>query len=95
MEFGYIDGFNLKKSRDSFNLKDNILSTMMEFKKIFVKNILKVSIKGKNYNIVGKLGMNHAVVDITNSEDISVGDEVIISTACPIYINSNIRREYI
>lgn len=95
MEFGYIDGFNLKKARDSFSLKDNILSMLMEVKKIFVKGTLKVSIKGKCYNIVGKLGTNHAIIDITGSEDISIGDEVIILNACPIYINSNIRREYI
>ena len=95
MVFGYIDGFNLKKARDSFNLKDNILSTLMEFKKIFVKGTLKVDIKGKSYNIVGKLGTNHAIIDITNSDNINIGDEVIIPSICPIYINSNIRREYI
>lgn len=49
---GYIDGFNLKRARDSFNLKDNILSSLIEIKKIFKKNNLKVKIKGKDYNVV-------------------------------------------
>ncbi len=52
-------------------------------------------IKGKNYNIVGKLGMNHGIIDITGDYDIKVGDEVILNDISPMYINSNIRREYI
>lgn len=51
---GYIDGFNLKKARDSFNLKDNILSIFMEIKKLFVKGTLKVSINGKMFKVVRK-----------------------------------------
>ena len=50
--FGYIDGFNLKKSRDSFSFKDNIISCLIEIKKIFIKPYLKAKIKEKNYNIV-------------------------------------------
>ena len=52
---GYIDGFNLKRARDSFSLKDNILSCLIEFKKIFKKETLKVQIKGKTYKVVRKI----------------------------------------
>ena len=93
--FGYIDGFNLKKSKDVFSLKDKILTFLIDFKKIFIKNSLKVKINGKIYNVIGKLGTNHCVIDITGDETIKIGDEVIILDYYPIYINSNIEREYV
>lgn len=38
--------------------------------------------------------MYHAVVDITGDKNIKVGDEAILDVS-PMYVNSNIRREYI
>ena len=51
---GYIDGFNLRRARDSFSFKDNVLAVLMELKKIFIKDNLKVKINGKIYNVVRK-----------------------------------------
>ena len=92
-QFGYIDGLNLKNGRDSFSFKNNILSVGMEIKNIFTKPSLKVIIRNKKYNIIGRIGMYHAIVDITGADNIKKGDEVILNIA-PIYTNSNIRREY-
>lgn len=91
---GYMDGLNVKNARDSFNLKDNILSICMEIKKLFTKPNLKVIIRNRKYNVIGRLGMYHAIIDISGAGDISLGDEVIMQIA-PIYTNLNIRREYI
>jgi len=66
----------------------------MEIKKIFIPTRLKVKIKNKEYAVVGRLGMYHAIVDITGREEIHIGDEVCIDIS-PIYINNNIRREYV
>ena len=66
----------------------------MEIKKIFTKPNLNVIIRNKNYNIIGRIGMYHAIVDITGANNIEKGDEVILN-ASPIYINSNIERKYI
>lgn len=91
---GYIDGLNKNKLRDDFTLKNNLISAILEIRKIFKDNTLKVEIDKKIYRIIGKLGMYHAIVDITSGQDINVGDEVILDIA-PIQANDEIRREYI
>lgn len=91
---GYMDGLNVRNGRDSFSFKNNILSICMEIKKLFTKPNLKVIIRDRKYNIIGRLGMYHAIIDITGANDIKIGDEVFLSIA-PIYTNNNIRREYI
>ena len=88
-----MDGINVKNQRDIYNLKNNIISVFMELKKLFKKNNIKVRIRNKEYNVIGRLGMFHIVVDITGA-DIKENENVYIESA-PIYINPNIRREYI
>lgn len=91
---GYIDGLNKNKLRDDFSFKNNLISVIIELKKIFKDNSLKAEINGRKYKIIGKLGMYHAIIDITGANNINVGDEVILDIA-PIQTNDGIRREYI
>ena len=67
---------------------------MMEIRKIFKDNSLKVKIKDKYYRILGRIGMYHCIVDITNTDDIKIGDEVEIDIT-PLQTNDEIRREYV
>lgn len=90
---GYMDGLNLGKLRDDFSLKNNILAVLIEFKKIFKDNKLKVIINEKTYNIIGRIGMYHSIIDITESKDIKVGDEVFLNVH-PLQTEEGIRREY-
>lgn len=89
---GTMDGFNMKKDRDIFSFKENFLSVGIEVKKFFKDNRLKVLIKDKKYNIIGRIGMYHAVVDITGA-DVSLEDEVVLDIP-PMQVNQTIRREY-
>jgi len=91
---GYMDGFNMRKDRDIFSFKENFLSVGIEIKKFFKDNKLKVIIKDKKYNIIGRIGMYHCVVDITESQDLDIGDEVTFEIL-PMKVNSIIRREYV
>lgn len=91
---GYNDGLNKNKLRDTFNLKENILSVGIEIKKIFKDNNIKVSINGQKYNILGRIGMCYSVIDITGNDEIKVGDKVYIEIS-PLQTNEVIRREYI
>ena len=47
----------------------------------------------KKYDIIGTLGMYHAVIDITDS-DVNLEDVVEVSVN-PLYLAEKIRREYI
>ncbi len=91
---GYMDGLNKNKLRDDFSLKNNLISICMEIKKVFKDNSIKVKINNENYRVIGRLGMYHAVIDITNSNNINIGDEVELPIT-PLQTSENIRREYI
>lgn len=90
---GYMDGLNMRKDRDIFSVKENLLSIGIEIKKVFKNNKLQVTIKDKKYTIIGRIGMYHAVIDITDSDNITLDDEVVFEIP-PMQVNSIIRREY-
>ena len=89
-----MDGLNLKNCRDTFGFIDNIISIGMEIKKVFTRPKLTVNINNKVFNIIGRLGTYHSIVDITKGDNLNIGDEVILDIS-PMYANINIRREYI
>lgn len=91
---GYMDGLNRNKLRDDFSFKNNIISIGMEIKKVFKNNNINVRINEKNFKIIGRLGMYHAIIDITNDNNIKIGDEVELNIT-PLQTNDIIRREYI
>lgn len=91
---GYMDGLNRNKLRDDFSFKNNFISVCMEIKKLFKDNSIKVKINNEDYKIIGRLGMYHSVIDITNSNNINIGDEVELPIN-PLQANGEIRREYI
>lgn len=52
-----------------------------------------MQIKDEKYKVIGRVGMNHISVDVTDS-NVNIEDIVKIEIS-PILVNSNIRREYI
>lgn len=91
---GHMDGLNRSDLREDFSLKNNLIAILMEIRKLFRDNYYKVKINGKEYKIIGRVGLCHATIDITDSEDIKPGDEVILN-AHPTRVNEVIRREYV
>ncbi|MCR5185564.1 MAG: alanine racemase [Clostridia bacterium] len=91
---GNMDGFNYGKLRDDYTFKNNVIAVLMEFRKIFRDNTLKVKINGKKRIVIGRLGMYHCIVDVTDDPNVEINQEVQIDIA-PLNVNSNIRREYI
>lgn len=91
---GYMDGLNQGNKRDNFKFSNNIIAVLMEIKKIFKDNRFDAKINGKNYKIIGRLGMYHAIIDITGAEDIKV-DDIVSLDITPLQTNDEIRREYV
>lgn len=89
---GYADGFNMVAGRDMFRPIDKLRYIVRDIKDSIKRQTLKVEIKGKTYPILGRLGMYHVCVDITNT-NITLDDEVKFQVN-PIFVDSSIRREY-
>ena len=90
---GYKDGFNMNTKNDMFRFVDKLRSLKHNVQNLFTKEELFVNIAGKNYPIIGKIGMFHITVNITNSH-INTNDEVLLNVN-PIHVDSLVEREYV
>ena len=90
---GYADGFNVKVDRDMFRSIDKLRYIVRDIKNAFKKQEIFVKINGEKCTVLGRLGMFHVSVDITN-KDIKINDEVIFEVS-PMLVDSNIKRLYI
>lgn len=90
---GYADGFGLERKIDAFSFSEKMKSCIYVIKKVLKTNYLQVRINDKKYKVLGRVGMFHSSIDITDTE-IKPGDEVYIDNLSPILISGNIRREY-
>ena len=79
--------------QDMFRFVDKLRNLSHSLKNFLNKNRLKVTIEGKEYNIIVKVGMYHVAIDITNS-NIKIGDIVYLDIN-PLHVDERIRREYI
>ncbi len=89
---GYSDGVNFGKQNDTFKLIDKIRILKNSFEDIFKDKHLYVFVKNYKCRVVGKVGMNHTVIDITG-KDIKIGDKVEFNIS-PLNISDKVRREY-
>lgn len=90
---GYADGFNVKVDRDMFRPIDKLRYIVRDVKNAFKKQQLYVTINGEKCKILGRLGMFHVSVDITD-KSIKINDEVRFEIS-PMFVDSRITRDYI
>lgn len=90
---GYKDGFNMGTKEDMFRFVDKLRNLKNDIIKLLKKDHLVVWINDRYYNVVGKIGMYHLAIDVTNS-NVEIGDKVQISVN-PVHADSSVRREYI
>ena len=90
---GYKDGFNMGTKEDMFRFVDKLRNIKNDIIKLLKKDHLVVWINDRYYNVVGKIGMYHLAIDVTDS-NVEIGDKVQISVN-PLHADSSVRREYI
>lgn len=90
---GYYDGFNVKSYHDDYRIRDKLRYIYHAIKDLIKDKKFRVTIHDKKYIVLGKVGMYHMAIDITDSEEIKINDEVYLDVS-PLYVDSSIRREY-
>ena len=86
-------GFHVGIKNDTFKFVDKLRILKNSMESFLKDEKIYVTIRGNKYPIIGKVGMNHITVDVTDA-DIQINDIVNLD-ASPVLINSKIRREYI
>jgi len=94
VQFGFFEGYNTGSKQDMFRDVDNIRNAVGSIKNLFRRQVLQVDINDKKYNVIGKTGMYHVIIDITNGKDIKVNDEVIVPIN-PLNIDREVERDYV
>ena len=90
---GYADGFNVKVDRDMFRPIDKLRYVVRDIKDAMKNKKLYVTINGGKCEVLGRLGMYHASVDVSNKQ-VKLNDEVHFDVS-PMFVDSNIEREYV
>lgn len=91
--YGYSDGFNVGIKNDTFKFIDKVRILKDSLVSFFKKDRIYIIINEKRYTVLGKVGMNHIAVDITDG-NVNIGDIAYLEVS-PILVSSKIRREYI
>lgn len=91
---GYYDGFNVKNSHDDNRFIDKLRYVYNDVKDFAKDKKLRVTIQDKKYIVMGKIGMYHIAIDITDNKEIKINDEVYLDVN-PLYVDSGLRRLYI
>ena len=90
---GYADGFNVKVDRDMFRPIDKLRYIVRDIKDAMKNKKLYVTINGEKCEILGRLGMYHVSVDVSDRQ-VKLNDEVHFDVS-PMFVDSNIEREYV
>lgn len=90
---GYADGFNVKVDRDMFRLIDKLRYVVRDIKDAMKNKKLYVTINGDRCEVLGRLGMYHVSVDVSDRQ-VKLNDEVHFDVS-PMFVDSNIEREYV
>lgn len=75
---GYYNGFYAGVSEDLFRIRDSLRGMFHQFKNLFIRKWVIVTVNGHKCRVLGHIGMVHAVVDVTGI-DCKLGDPVIVN----------------
>jgi alanine racemase len=89
---GYMDGFGVEKSRDTYRFMDVLRYMYNDFKSYHKKFYVRLADQ-KQVPILGRISMFNIVVDLTGT-DAKIGDEVFLDVN-PILVESTLQRQFI
>jgi len=89
---GYNDGLGMTIMEQRFTFLSKVKGIINSILQLFHKRFETVNIKGKEYKIIGQIGMGTSIVDVSGS-DVKEGDEVCINIR-PLFVNSDIERKF-
>ncbi len=88
---GYMDGFGVEKSRDTYRFMDVLRYMYNDLKSLNKKFYVRLG-NDKQVPILGRISMFNIVVDLTGTEA-KIGDEVYLDVN-PILVESTIERKF-
>lgn len=88
---GYKDGFGTERSRDTFRFSDFLRYFKQDIRLAF-RHGFTVTINGEAAPVIGRIGMFHAVADVTGMS-VKTGDEVVLPVN-PLLVDSDLVRIY-
>lgn len=86
--FGHYDGFGLTQADE----EHNFASVLRAIKRMLKKERLTVTVNGKQYPIIGHIGLDHCTIDITDS-DIKTGDTAVADIS-PLLVNPRVEKVF-
>ncbi|HHX71637.1 MAG TPA: alanine racemase [Clostridiales bacterium] len=89
---GYADGFCTDKQRDMFNFKNAVMATLSAVKAWGTGRQVTAQINGKTVPVIGHVGMQHCVLDVTDVE-CQVGDMAVFEVN-PIIAGAILPKRY-
>ncbi|MBQ4048762.1 MAG: alanine racemase [Clostridia bacterium] len=90
---GYADGICAEKQRDTFGFRSSLRVALSAMKAWITHKKLTATIGGKTVRVLGHVGMQHTVIDVTNVE-CAVGDPVRFEVN-PIIAGAMLPKKYV
>ena len=90
---GYADGFCAEKQRDQYTFHSTSLVCLSALKAWLTGKRLTVSVNGRPARVLGHVGMQHTVIDVTDL-DCAIGDAVRFDVN-PILAGAMIPKKYV
>jgi alanine racemase len=90
---GYADGIFTEKVKDTFRFRDVLRFCWHDFKMLFGGGRLYCTIGGKKVPLLGITGLCSVIADVSSVE-CKEGD-IVLFDVNPIFVNSNVQRQYV
>lgn len=90
---GTMDGFMVEKARDTFRFRDSLRYVLSDFANWLGRKKFYVTVGGRKACVIGHVGLNHTIVDVTNI-DCEPGTKAVFDVS-PMFVPPSVERKYV